>query len=257
MEHAFLIFTILVGTILTFFSGFGLGTLLLPVFCLFFPIDVAVGATGIVHGMNSIFKFLFVFKNIHFPTFLRFSIPAIIFAVIGGITLGAISELPIAWSYIFFNKTIHVSYIQLIIGCIMLFFAWLELNPKLNQLKIQQKWLPFGGVLSGFFGGISGHQGALRAAFLTKAGLSKEQFIATSNASAVIIDFTRLTVYFTTISFGQLAPHASLILIGILVAFVGTTIGARLVKKITLKWIQQLVGSLLIVYGLGLIFGLI
>jgi uncharacterized membrane protein YfcA len=139
----------------------------------------------------------------------------------------------------------------------MLFFAWIELSPKLNQLKIQQKWLPLGGVLSGFFGGISGHQGALRAAFLTKAGLTKEQFIATSNASAVIIDLTRLTVYFTTIPFGQLAPHATLIIIGILVAFIGTTIGARLVKKVTLQWIQQFVGSLLIVYGLGLIFGLI
>lgn len=257
MEHALLIFTILAGTILTFFSGFGLGTLLLPVFCLFFPIEIAVGATGIVHGMNAIFKFLFVYKNIHYPTFFRFSIPAMVFAIIGGKTLGVISELPIAWTYTLFNKTIEVSFIQLIIGCVMLFFAWLELSPKLNQLKIQQKWLPFGGVLSGFFGGISGHQGALRAAFLTKAGLSKEQFIATSNASAVIIDITRLSVYFTTISFGQLAPHSTLILIGILVAFIGTTIGARLVNKITLQWIQQLVGSLLIVYGLGLIFGLI
>ena len=48
-----------------------------------------------------------------------------------------------------------------------------------------------------------------------------------------------------------------LLVASILVAFIGTTIGASLVKKITLQWIQQLVGSLLIVYGLGLIFGLI
>ena len=136
MEHALLIFTILAGTILTFFSGFGLGTLLLPVFCLFFPIEIAVGATGIVQGMNAIFKFLFVYKKIHYPTFFRFSFPAMVFAIIGGKTLGAISELPIAGTYTFFNKTIEVSFIQLIIGCVMLFFAWLELSPKLNQLKI-------------------------------------------------------------------------------------------------------------------------
>lgn len=257
MESILLLVTILFGTILTFFSGFGLGTLLLPVFCLFFPIEVAVGATGIVHGMNSIFKFIFVYKNIHFPTFLRFSIPAMLFAMLGGKVLSVVSVLPKAWSYSLFEKTITVSYIQIVIGFIMLFFAWIELNPKLNQLKIDQKWLPFGGVLSGFFGGISGHQGALRAAFLTKAGLTKEQFIATSNASAVIIDLTRLTVYFTTISFVQLVPHQTLILIGILVAFLGTTIGVRLVKKITLLWIQKLVGFLLIIYGFGLILGLI
>ncbi|MBP6091605.1 MAG: sulfite exporter TauE/SafE family protein [Crocinitomicaceae bacterium] len=257
MESILLLVTILFGTILTFFSGFGLGTLLLPVFCLFFPIEVAVGATGIVHGMNSLFKFIFVYKNIHFPTFLRFSIPAMLFAMLGGKVLSIVSILPNAWSYSLFEKTITVSYIQIIIGFIMLFFAWIELNPKLNQLKIHQKWLPFGGVLSGFFGGISGHQGALRAAFLTKAGLTKEQFIATSNASAVIIDITRLSVYFTTISFVQLVPHQTLILAGIIVAFLGTTIGVRLVKKITLQWIQKLVGYLLIIYGLGLIVGLI
>jgi len=32
-----------IGSGLTFFSGFGLGTVLLPVFALFFPVQVAVG----------------------------------------------------------------------------------------------------------------------------------------------------------------------------------------------------------------------
>ena len=41
---------------LTLFSGFGLGTLLMPVFALFFPLEVAVGATAIVHLANSLFK---------------------------------------------------------------------------------------------------------------------------------------------------------------------------------------------------------
>ena len=31
---------------------------------------------------------------------------------------------------------------------------------------------------SGFFGGLSGMQGALRSAFLARAGLSKEAFVA-------------------------------------------------------------------------------
>ena len=41
---------------LTMFSGFGLCTLLMPVFALFFPIKTAVAATALVHGANSIFK---------------------------------------------------------------------------------------------------------------------------------------------------------------------------------------------------------
>jgi len=41
---------------LTMYSGFGLGTLLLPVFALFFPAEVAVVATALVHGANNVFK---------------------------------------------------------------------------------------------------------------------------------------------------------------------------------------------------------
>ena len=41
---------------LTLFSGFGLGTLLMPVFALFFSIPVAVGSTAVVHGANNLFK---------------------------------------------------------------------------------------------------------------------------------------------------------------------------------------------------------
>ena len=37
---------------LTFFSGFGLGTLLLPAFALFVPVDRAIAVTAIVHFLN-------------------------------------------------------------------------------------------------------------------------------------------------------------------------------------------------------------
>ena len=42
--------------ILTFFSGFGLGTILTPVMMIFFPVDVAIALTGVVHFSNNIFK---------------------------------------------------------------------------------------------------------------------------------------------------------------------------------------------------------
>ncbi len=41
---------------LTLFSGFGLGTLLLPVMVLFFPIDLAIALTAVVHALNNLFK---------------------------------------------------------------------------------------------------------------------------------------------------------------------------------------------------------
>ncbi|HNO61706.1 MAG TPA: hypothetical protein PKH44_13805 [Plasticicumulans sp.] len=44
------------ASLLTLFSGFGLGTILTPVFGLFFPLHVAVALTGVVHLANNLFK---------------------------------------------------------------------------------------------------------------------------------------------------------------------------------------------------------
>ncbi|MCR4297043.1 MAG: sulfite exporter TauE/SafE family protein, partial [Elusimicrobia bacterium] len=44
----------LIASGLTFFSGFGLGTLLLPAFSLFFPIREAVALTAVVHALNNV-----------------------------------------------------------------------------------------------------------------------------------------------------------------------------------------------------------
>lgn len=49
--------------ILTFFSGFGLGTILTPVFAIFFPIEVAIALTGVVHLSNNLFKIALVGKK--------------------------------------------------------------------------------------------------------------------------------------------------------------------------------------------------
>jgi len=46
----------LVAAALTLFSGFGLGSLLLPAFALFFDLDVAIAATAVVHLLNNLFK---------------------------------------------------------------------------------------------------------------------------------------------------------------------------------------------------------
>ncbi len=47
-----------------FFSGFGVGTILTPVFIIFFPIDIAIAMTAIVHFLNNVFKFGMTYKSI-------------------------------------------------------------------------------------------------------------------------------------------------------------------------------------------------
>lgn len=52
------------ASMLTFFSGFGLGTILAPVFMFFFEPVIAIALTAVVHFLNNLFKLGLLFKNI-------------------------------------------------------------------------------------------------------------------------------------------------------------------------------------------------
>jgi uncharacterized membrane protein YfcA len=258
VNYLILAVTLLVGAGLTFFSGFGLGTLMLPVFSLFFPLEVAVAATAIVHFANNIFKFGMVYKHIHFLTLLRFGVPAMLAALIGAFLLGYMGKHEVIFHYSLFGRAIALTALKLVIALLMIFFAVFELVRSLSKWKMDQKYMHLGGLLSGFFGGISGHQGAFRSVFLTKTGLTKEEFIGTSNAIALIIDFTRITIYASsTFAFFHVDGLQSHLLVGILFAFIGTYFGKKLLNKTTISGIQRVVGVLLIVYGLLFLVGVL
>ena len=70
----------LLASCLTFFSGFGLGTLLMPVVALFLPVEVAIAVTAIVHLANNLFKLALVGKKADRSVLWRFGAPAVLAA---------------------------------------------------------------------------------------------------------------------------------------------------------------------------------
>ena len=243
--------------ILTFFSGFGLGTILTPVFMIFFPVDLAIALTGVVHFFNNIFKLFLVGKKADKRVVLRFGIPAVIAAFAGAWLLLQITDLSPLFSYEIGEKTFEVSPVKFIISILLITFAAIDLIPYFTNLQFGKDKLPVGGVLSGFFGGLSGNQGALRSAFLIKAGLSKEAFIATAVVVSTVVDFTRLTVYATRFTRAGLEENLTVVLSATLAGVAGAFIGNKLLKKVTLKFIQKLVAIMLILISLALGAGLI
>lgn len=243
--------------ILTFFSGFGLGTILTPVFMVFFPVDLAIALTGVVHFFNNIFKLILVGKNADKSTLIRFGIPAVIAAFAGAWLLLHIPDAEPLFSYRLFNKVFDVYPVKLIISILLIVFATLDLVPFFNKLQFGRSKLPIGGTLSGFFGGLSGNQGALRSAFLIKAGLSKEAFIGTAVVVSSFVDFTRLSVYATRFTKVGLIDNLNLVIIATLAAIAGAYIGNKLLKKITLHFVQITVAIMLILLSIALGSGLI
>ena len=194
MEYAIVLIAALTASGLTLFSGFGLGTLLMPVFVLFFPIDVAIAVTAVVHFLNNLFKLALLGKHADKDVVLKFGIPAILAAFAGAYSLLMISDLPPLLTYSLGDRILTVAPVKLVISIMMFIFALYELFPAKN-ISFGRQYLPLGGLLSGFFGGLSGHQGALRSAFLLKCDLSKEAFIASGIVIACLIDTSRLVIY--------------------------------------------------------------
>jgi len=257
MEIFIIAFAALFASLLTFFSGFGLGTILLPVFALFFDVEVAIALTGIVHLLNNLFKMAIVGKKANWSVVLKFGIPAIIGAFIGASLLMYFSS-EINWAvYNLGDRQCVITPVKSVIAFLMFGFAVLELLPFYKKLEFSANKLYFGGALSGFFGGLSGHQGALRSAFLIKCGLAKESFIATGVIIASVVDISRISVYFTRYSEVGLSENAPTLLAAVGAAFIGAFFGKKMLKKITISSIHTGVSVMImlmaILMGAGII----
>jgi uncharacterized protein len=257
MEILIISIVALIAAMLTFFSGFGLGTILTPVFMIFFPVDLAIALTGVVHFFNNIFKLFLTGRHADKEVLIRFGIPAVIGAIAGSWLLLNISELKPLFSYDAFGKHFDVYPVKFTVSLLLIIFATIDLLPWFNKLQFGKDKLPIGGALSGFFGGLSGNQGALRSAFLIKAGLSKEAFIGTAVVVSTCVDFTRLSIYATRFSTSGLTENLTLVICATLGAITGAYIGNSLLKKVTLRFLQITVAIMLVIISIALGAGLI
>jgi len=245
------------SSVLTFFSGFGLGTILTPVFAIFFPVEIAVSLTAIVHLLNNLFKMMLVGVSKERDIIIRFGIPSVITSFIGAWTLSNLAAIQASYSYHVGEWTCSTTPVKISIAALMLIFTLFEILPGLKNIQFDKRFLPFGGLISGFVGGLSGNQGALRSMFLIKAGLTKESFISTGILIACMVDFARIPVYSSRYFNAEILQHKWLVLAATLSAFAGAYLGNKFFRKITLSALQVIVSIALILIALLLGTGVI
>lgn len=248
------------ASLLTLYSGFGLGTLLLPAFALFAPLPVAIAATALVHLANNLFKGALLARAADRAVLLHFLPTAVAGAFAGAWLLGQLSHLPPWLHYELADHPLTVEPVKAVIGTLILAFVVIEGHPRIKNAQLPPRWMPLGGLLSGFFGGLSGHQGALRSMFLVKCGLDATAFVATGVVIAIAIDLTRLALYGgNQAALLTAAPEGllSLVLVACVAAFAGAWLGTRWLKKARLPLVQRIVAVGLVLVGVGLISGII
>ncbi|MCC7503433.1 MAG: sulfite exporter TauE/SafE family protein [Flavobacteriales bacterium] len=241
------------ASLLTLISGFGLGTLLLPVLALFFPLPVAVGLTAVVHLLNNAFKTSMLWHEVDVTMMLRFGIPSILGALVGALVLDQLGDL----TPLYMGIRVAVGPLAIALAALMVLFAITELSPRISGFSFNGRHLFAGGLVSGFFGGLSGHQGALRSMFLLRSGMRKEAYIATGVAVAMLVDLTRIPLYLRHLGAGQLEREWLLLVACVLAAFLGAWWGKQLIPKITYRTVQLTVGGLMIGIASMLVAGII
>lgn len=287
MDYAVVCVSALLAAALTLFSGFGLGTLLMPVFAIFFPVPAAIAMTAVVHLANNMFALAIIGKNASWRIVAMFTIPAVFAALVGAWLIGTISHVEPLMTYSLGSRMCQITLVKIVVALVIGTFAVLELAEVVSD-KVRKPadaagprrgWITFGALLSGFFGGLTGHQGAIRSAFLVRSGLSKESFVATGKVSAIAIDLARLAIYaaaaltgaewFKQISGGDLSrlgEHTRMVggrsawgLVGAacIAAFVGSFVGAKLVRKVTMSQVRVVVGVALMMFAAAMGAGIV
>lgn len=238
------------------------------------PVEVAIGATAVVHLANNLYKVALMARHADrtiTPSFAGFSV---IGALAGAWLLTLLAGGHTLHTYTLSGRHFNITVISIVIGATMIAFAVLELTPATSKWGLPRNLLWLGGLLSGFFGGLSGHQGALRSAFLVRTEMSKEALIGTRAVCAVAVDTTRLIVYAIAAlltaravsptdqardTLRTLHEHNAwaLIATGCVAALIGTTIGKRLLKEVTIDAVRTTVAIALLALGTALAAGLV
>lgn len=228
--------SVVVGTV----AGFGTSTIFLPIALLFVDFRTALVLVAISHISGNAGAITFFRHGLDRKLILLFGLPSIILTILG------------AYLVIYVPQDI----LQICLGVFLLIFSiYSLLNPDFKVAAAKINTI-IGGILSGFLQGLLGVGGPLRGAFLISYNLDKFKYIATLAATAVIIDATRIPIYFANDllepQFFYYVPF--LVAIGI----AGSYTGKKIVNKIPQNIFKKVVlvgialASILLIYG-GLI----
>ena len=220
------------SSLLTLVSGFGLGTILTPVFTLIYDVKLAILLVAIVHSLNNAFKFLLFRSHVDIAIIKRFGLLSIVGAFAGASLQNHL-----------FSEALKV-----FLGIVLLLLGVKEILPSKMEFSLPRRIDVLGGFLSGLLGGLVGNQGAIRSAYLLNYDVTKETFIATSTVIALTIDATRIPVYVVSQQ-GILSQVGWNIVPVIIIAFAGTMIGKQFLKSITSGIFKKIVASFVMLMG--------
>ena len=219
-------------------SGFGIGSLLTPLLAAHLGTTVAVAAVSVPHVVGTAVRFVKLRSHVDGRAFVRFGI----LSAIGGL-LGAL-----------LNARVKAPVLSVVLGVLLVFAGLSGLFGLAERVRLGRKTAWAAGALSGLFGGLVGNQGGIRSAALMGFDLSKEAFVATATAIALVVDGARMPVYVWTEgrTLLRLWPEILAATGGVLL---GTLVGVRALRRIPERVFRPSVSVLITALGAYMLRG--
>ena len=214
-------------------SGFGIGSLLTPIFNLRDPMQIAVAVVSIPHFVATALRLWILRRDVDRRVLKTFGL----MSAAGGLTGALLQRYATSRS------------LTVVFAALLTFVGIAGLTGLSDRLRLGRTAGWIAGVVSGALGGLVGNQGGIRSAALLGYELSPSAFVATATAAGLIVDLARLPVYLVA-EYARLQERWTVIAIATVGAVIGTIAGGRVLKKLPAPAFRRLVAAL--VFALGL-----
>ena len=213
-------------------SGFGIGSLMTPLFTLRLPMKLAVAAVSVPHCVATGYRFWLLRKSVDRRLLWNFGLMSALGGLAGAL-LQSYSGSPV---------------LTLVLSSLLIFTGVMSLTGASKRLQFHRTMAWIAGIVSGLLGGLVGNQGGIRSAAMLGFHVPREAFVATATAVGLIVDGARLPVYLATQGH-ELLKLWPMILVATIGAVIGTLAGARILKRIPEPIYQRVVACLLLALG--------
>jgi uncharacterized membrane protein YfcA len=214
-------------------SGFGIGSLLTPLLAARYGMSLAVAAVAIPHAIATALRCWRLRASIDWRVLRSFGL----LSAVGGLA-GAL----------LYSRVDSVTLTR-VLGALLVATGIAAITEWLKRIHPGGSAAHALGFSSGFFGGIAGNQGGLRAGALLAFQLTPLALVATATATGLAVDIARLPVYLWT-SWRELPPLATPITVATIGVIIGTLLGERVLLGLSARQFRIVVGTL--IGGLGL-----
>ena len=214
-------------------AGFGIGSILTPLFALQHGTQLAIAAVSIPHLAGTALRFFMLRKSLDTRVLRSFGL-----ASAGGGLVGALLHA----------RTVD-PVLRIVFGLLLLLAAASELLGLARRVELTRTGALAAGAVSGLFGGLVGNQGGIRSAAMLALPLKRDAFVATATATALLVDGVRMPVYFASTG-AQIAEVWPIVLVATGGVLVGTLLGRTTLARIPEPRFRTAIALLLALLGL-------